>query len=257
VPTTLPLERHQEVIEASAGVLIERAAAAGFDAPVPTAPAWTARKLVAHQTMVHRWAAGNLTGEAFERNQTQIHDEEVDLAAYYREGVRVLLHALRTVPNDLEAMVFLKDAPPPRRFWARRQAHETTIHAVDALAASLGRLPKAEECVSELPIAVELAVDGIDELVCGFMPRGKPKIAVDEPLVLSVEPTDADATWTLRVSPESLVTEPGRRGAADATFSGTAAELYLGLWNRGDELVEHGSAELLARWRKVQRVTWS
>ena len=238
-------------------MLIERASAVGFDAPVPTAPAWTAGKLVAHQAMVHRWAAGNLTDVAFERTQTQIHDEEGDLAAYYRDGVKVLLDALRTAPDDVKAMVFLKDAPPPRRFWARRQAHETTIHAVDAVAASLGRFPTAGECVGTLPIDVELAVDGIDELVCGFMPRGRPKIAVGEPFVLSVEPTDVDVSWALRVSPESLVTEPGLPDTSDATFTGTAAELYLGLWNRGDEVVERGSADVLARWRKVQRVTWS
>ena len=34
-------------------------------------------------------------------------------------------------PVDLEAFVFLNDAPAPRQFWARRQCHETTIHAVD------------------------------------------------------------------------------------------------------------------------------
>ena len=45
--------------------------------------------------MVHRWAAGNVTGTEFTRNQTQIHDEEADLAAYFRGGVTVLLDALR------------------------------------------------------------------------------------------------------------------------------------------------------------------
>ena len=96
-----------------------------------------------------------------------------------------LLDTLRSVPDDVRAMVFLKDAPPPRRFWARRQAHETTIHAVDALAASLGGCPTSDESAGALPIDAELAVDGIDELVSGFMPRGRPKIAGDEPFVLA------------------------------------------------------------------------
>ena len=256
MPTRLTLDRHLEVIEQSAGVLIERAETAGFEAPVPTAPAWTAGKLVAHQATVHRWAAGNVTGTDFTRNQTQIHDEEADLAAYFRSGVAELLDALRTAPDDLKAMVFLKDAPPPRQFWARRQAHETTIHAVDAVAASLGRMPGAGECEAALPIDVDMAVDGVDELVCGFLPRGRPKIALDEPFVVSVEPSDVETAWTLRVGPDSMVTEAGS-DECDARFTGTAAELYLGLWNRGDEVVEHGSADVLARWRKLQRVTWS
>jgi uncharacterized protein (TIGR03083 family) len=246
------LDQHLDLIEASAAALIDRAEAAGFDAPVPTAPAWTAAKLVAHQAMVHRWAAGNLTGEPFERTQTQIHEDEADLAAYYRDGVDVLLDVLRSVPDDVKAMVFLKDAPPPRRFWARRQAHETTIHAVDALAACLGRFPTADECL----IDGDVAADGIDELVCGFMPRGRPKIASEEAFVLAVEPTDVDAAWTLRVAPESMVSEAGRTGPAEITFGGTAAQLYLGLWNRGDEVVERGPTDLLARWRRLQRVTW-
>ena len=47
-------------------------------------------------------------------------------------------------PDDVEALVFLNDAPAPREFWARRQCHETTMHAVDALAASLGRPPRPD-----------------------------------------------------------------------------------------------------------------
>jgi hypothetical protein len=111
--------------------------------------------------------------------------------------------------------------------------------------------------VAALPIDDEVAVDGIDELLCGFLPRGRPKLAVDEPFVLTVEPTDSDRAWTLRVETESMATEAGVAESSDATFTGTTAALYLGLWNRGDEVVQHGSADVLARWRKVQRVTWS
>ena len=254
MPTSLTIERHLEVIESSAGVLLERAEAAGFDARVPTAPAWSAGKLVAHQSMVHRWAAGNLTGESFTRTQTEIHAEEAELGAYFRAGVLHLLDTLRTVPDDVKAMVFLEDAPPPRRFWARRQAHETTIHAVDALGASLGRVPTADESVAALAIDVELAVDGIDELLSGFMPRGRPKIVADVPYVLAVFAHDADASWTLHVGTESMTTERNA-GHGDVTISGAVVQLYLGLWNRGDEIT--GPDDVLARWRGHQRVTWS
>jgi hypothetical protein len=52
--------------------------------------------------------------------------------------------------------VFLRHAPPARLFWTRRQAHETTIHAVDAQAAALHRLPRPAEAM----INDELAADG-------------------------------------------------------------------------------------------------
>ncbi len=257
MPTSLPLERHLTVLDVAGATLADRAAGA-LDAPVPTCPAWDGAKLVAHQTMVHRWAAGNLTGEPFARQQTQIHDEEPDVVGYYRDGLAHLLATLRGVPDDVKAMVFLKDAPPPRRFWARRQAHETTIHGVDALAASLGRVPTADECADVLPIDADLAVDGIDELVGGFLPRGRPKIGADAPFVVVVDPTDRDVAWTLRVAPDRLVTELGAGGGDDAvTLSGTAVALYLGLWNRGDEFASAGPGDVLDRWRRLQRVTWS
>ena len=39
------------------------ARAAGVDAPVPSCPAWDVRALLAHQTMVHRWATAHVRGE--------------------------------------------------------------------------------------------------------------------------------------------------------------------------------------------------
>jgi hypothetical protein len=42
-----------------------------------------------------------------------------------------------------------------------------------------------------------------------------------------------------------------------ATFSGTAAELYLGLWNRGSELLATGRPGVLEAWRDRQRIRWS
>ena len=59
-----------------------------------------------------------------------------------------------------------------REFWARRQAHETTIHMVDAQAALLGHAPTSGEAALE----VSLATDGLDELLRGFFTRGKSKL---------------------------------------------------------------------------------
>ena len=45
--------------------------------------------------------------------------------------------------------------------------------------------------------------------------------------------------------------------AADAVFGGTAAQVYLGLWNRGTEITSAGRTDVLDRWHRVQRVRWS
>src|SRR5665647_3570983 len=46
--------------------------------------------------------------------------------------------------------------------------------------------------------------------------------------------------------------EPPRRRA-----TGTAAQIYLGLWNHGTEITSAGRTDALDRWHRVQRVRWS
>lgn len=257
---------HVAALTAAAARLAERAAAAGFDAAVPTCPRWTVADLVAHQGIVHRWAASNLRldGANIPSKTEILQDVPTEgLLAWFRVGVDELLDTFAATPPDVAAMVFLNDARAPRAFWARRQAHETTIHSIDALAAGLGRYPTAEEA----GVDHDLALDGIDELLRGFFTRGRSGLAEDRPLRIAVQPTDADRGWLLHARPEGIVTDRVTHGvppttapggsAADAVFSGTAAQLYLGLWNRGTEITSAGRTDVLDRWHQVQRVRWS
>lgn len=252
----LPFDRCLATIERAGADLATRAKEAGPPAPVTSCPGWSVADLVAHQGMVHRWAAAQLR---LDETPVPQHEEFLQtvpadqLLDWFADGVGALVETLRAVDPDVPAMVFLNDAPPPRHFWARRQAHETTIHAVDALAAALGRLPTA----AEAGIDHDVAVDGIDELVTGFFTRGRSRLAAEAPVSIAVSPTDAQRDWTLAVADDRLVTERVRRAAADAALTGTAAQLYLGLWNRGDEITGSGRPGLLAQWREVQRVRWA
>jgi uncharacterized protein (TIGR03083 family) len=187
-------------------------------------------------------------------NQTTIRSTVADLPAYFAEGLALVVDALRAAPDDLQAMTFLKDPPAPRQFWARRQAHETTIHAVDALAAELGRVPTT----AETAIAGDLAADGIDELLRGFFTRGRSKLYDGTDVDVLVAPTDSERRWLLHVS-EKMTVAPGdaTTALAAATLSGTCAGLYLALWNRGDDLLVEGDATVLDRWRANHRVGWS
>jgi hypothetical protein len=51
--------------------------------------------------------------------------------------------------------------------------------------------------------------------------------------------------------PTSLLAE------APPNLMGSAAELYLALWNRGDQMSATGRADVLAHWHAGQRVRWS
>lgn len=256
VPETLAFDRYLDVVAEAGAALATNAAEAGLHAPVPTCPGWTMADLVAHQGMVHRWASGKLRLEGTEApSKTQILEQvpAQDLLGWFTAGVDQLLESLAAAAPDLDATVFLPDAPPPRQFWARRQAHETTIHAADAFAAVVGRMPRADEVLT----AQDVAVDGIDELLTGFFTRGRAKLADGEPFTVSVTPTDTDRAWTLHVAEGRLTTQRRHEPDSDVTFSGTADQLYLGLWNRGDEIVAQGRADVLDRWRAGQRVRWS
>ena len=241
--------------------LVSDAADAGLDAPVPTCPGWTVADLVGHQGSVHRWATAIVAGALPSTDLDP--DAEAALAppedqgallGWLADGAAALGKALRAAPEDLSAAVFLHDAPPPRVFWARRQAHETTIHHVDALAASRGRFP----IVAETHIGPELAADGLDELLVGFVNRRSSRLRSAEPLTILVAPTDVDDCWTIAVSDDHPVTTPGAdpERPADVVLSGTAAALYLGLWNRGDEVAQTGPVDALGLWRDKVRVTW-
>jgi uncharacterized protein (TIGR03083 family) len=258
MPTSLTLDRHLEAIRRSGPALADRAELAGLDAPVPTCPDWTIAHLVAHLAMAHRWAAAHVRRDVDREplDDDVIRTTQPDLVGYYREEYDGLVRALEAAPADLDAWVFLNDAPAPREFWARRQAHETTIHAVDALAGRLGAIPTAAECAIDL----ELAIDGIDELLRGFITRRPSRLYAGKEFTILVRPTDHDRAWLVSVSAEPPVTSelhPGTEGAeVAAVFFGTAAQLYVGLWNRGDEITVEGDQGMLDRWRSAHHIRW-
>jgi uncharacterized protein (TIGR03083 family) len=241
-------------IRSAAERLHDHADQAGLTAAVPSCPGWDIAALLSHEGMVHRWAAANLRGESDHRTEDSeaVAAAAPDLLAWFDEGALALLETLINAADDLEAMVFLANAPAPRMFWARRQAHETTIHSVDAQAAALQRLPHPAETM----INDELAADGIDELLRGFVPRGTSKLRSESPYVIEIRAIDIDQRWQVAVSPKAPEVVPGTIWKPDAVITGTALELYLGLWNRTAELKSEGRHDVIDQWRNQVRVHW-
>lgn len=254
MPTDLPLARHLDGLRAAMVAFVRYADRAGLAAAVPTCPGWTVRDLVAHQGMVHRWAAALVRGEqdvdadAFEAAGRA----EPDPLEWLRDGVVDLAEVLTRAPADVRAPVFLHDAPAPREFWARRQCHETTIHAVDALAAALGRHPSGAETWVER----DLAADGIDELLSGFLTRPRSRLRCEEESVLIVDPDDAEDWWRVDLGPGAPITtrRRGRAEEGDWELDGSAVDLYLALWNRGRR--PDLDDDLAGTWRDRAAVSW-
>jgi len=228
-------------------------------AVVPTCPGWTLRDLLRHLGGVHRWA-GTHVREARPRLLT-VHDlielfgawpADAALVAWYRAEHARLVESLTAADPDLVCFTFLP-APSPLYFWARRQAHETTIHRVD--------VESAAGSVSS--VAADLAADDIDELVGGMVPRPGARLRTSSPRTLRLAPDDP-ARWLLRIGVGAVVTDREVDAAepaepADCTVRGPATDLYLALWNRRgvDGLTIDGDASLLDLFREKVTIRWS
>jgi uncharacterized protein (TIGR03083 family) len=242
----MEIAEHIAHLDEEGELFAQAATAAGLDAVVPTCPGWKVRDLVQHLGGVHRWATSHLvTG-----NPTPSHGrgdaqyfaaiDDGELFRAYRSAHAVLVEALVAAPPDLACRAFLP-APSPLAFWTRRQAHETTIHRVDA------------EIAAGSPSACQagFSADGIDELLNGFFSRARGRLVCNPAVALAVRTTDTGDAWTIRIEPDRRVVTAGA-GDADCIVSGAASELYLLLWNRrmpGEGLSVEGNPRVLELWR--------
>ncbi|MEV0013800.1 maleylpyruvate isomerase family mycothiol-dependent enzyme [Streptomyces tendae] len=238
-----------EILDREGVLLAAAAEAAGSGAEVPTCPGWRVRDLLRHTGMVHRWAtafvAEGLTGPRPAADLTDL--DGAPLLAWFREGHGRLVETLAGAAPDVRCWHFLP-APSPLAFWARRQAHETTMHRIDAESARGGE---------PTGVGVDFAVDGVDELLCAFHAREKSAVRTEEPRTLRVRATDAPgAVWTVRLSARPPVTVREDTGDADCELSGPAALLYPALWNRRPFPEVTGDGSLAALWRERSGVTW-
>lgn len=186
-------------------------------APVPTCPGWTVTQLAHHLGTVHRWAAGAVReGRPLDLEETGPTDA-AGLVAWYREGADELTALLTATDEAAEVWSF---GPKPRtaRFWSRRQAHETAMHAED-LGLAAGGLP---------PLPAELAVDGVDEVVTMMFPR-QVRLERTPPLERSLALIpDGAPRWVLAGPGVAADDVPD----TDATLAGPAEVLVRLLWKR-------------------------
>ncbi|MGY0065794.1 maleylpyruvate isomerase family mycothiol-dependent enzyme [Streptomyces sp. QTS137] len=235
------------VLDEEGRLLADAAERTGLDAEVPTCPGWRVRDLVRHTGVVHRWAAAHVAdGQVRPRPVGDPPElDGAELIAWYREGHHGLVDTLSGAAPDVECFTFLPGPASALAFWARRQAHETAVHRFDAEAARGG---------TPAPVSTDFAVDGIDELLRGFHARPKSRVRTEVPRVLRVRVTNADAVWTVRLSPEPPVTTRDTAGDAECELFGPAEQLYLALWNRLPMPAVSGDPALATLWQDTSAV---
>ncbi|GGZ94138.1 hypothetical protein GCM10010371_62460 [Streptomyces subrutilus] len=223
----MEISTYVETLEREGRLLADSAERAGTDAAVPGCPGWRIADLLRHTGSVHRWAAGVVREGLGERPPFPAAPEltGAELSGWFREGHEALVRTLAQAPVDGRCWTFLPTAPPsPLAFWARRQAHETAVHRMDAETA-LG--------TAFAEVAPEFAEDGVDELLTVFHAGPRSRVRTREPRVLRLRAADTGAVWTVRLSREPARTVRGATDErVDCEVTGGAAWLYAALWNR-------------------------
>jgi uncharacterized protein (TIGR03083 family) len=238
----------------------------GLAAAVPSCPGWAVRDLLRHTGYVHRWATGFVAeghthpGGVSEEEILGQGPADAELPGWFREGHAALVRALGAADPGLNCWAFLP-APSPLAFWARRQAHETAIHRVDAEQAAAGTAGRAASGNGTL-FEPAFAADGVDELVMGFLARSIRRgnwAGLDGSLAIHADDgTAGGADWLIAGGQDAPGVSRGT-GRADCEVAGPASELYLMLWNRSpaDRLQVTGDPGILAAFGSTLQITWS
>lgn len=153
--------RFLDRFDAAAGRLGEVLASGDLSAPVPACPGWTLGDLGGHTGRIHQWAQHAVVHGDPDATPTGAPAGQAELADWYRGCARSLGAVLREADPEAPAWHF---GPKPRTvaFWHRRQAHEASMHLVDALASQGTPEPEVDD---------DFATDGIHEVFEVFVPR--------------------------------------------------------------------------------------
>ncbi len=213
-----------------------------LDAPVPSIEGWNLERVVRHVGKVHRWVTGVLTAssEADIRAISAGIDslpKGPDALPAYRAALEAMCEAFTAVDPDKPVATFT--GPGEVAFWLRRQAHEVTVHridAADAVHAAGGAQPE--------PVDASGATDGVAEWLEVFAAAAREPALAGHSYGVTVEPADpADqvTSWMLQYPAEGPATvrplsasPPETAGDAEpqVVISGPPGAVLLTLWRR-------------------------
>jgi uncharacterized protein (TIGR03083 family) len=233
-------------LQADAARLVEMAGH-DLDAPVPPCPGWSVRDVVEHTGAVysHKVACIRLGRRPEDHEWASDGIGEGDEALpWFLQRYDELVRELTTQGPDAEAYTWYDDDQTVG-FWFRRMAQETAVHRVDVEAAF--------DAIT--PVADDLAVDGVDEVLDWFLAFQADDVGPDGPGRGTVAVRTGDRIWrsTLTADDVELSREPG---AAEAVVSGEPSELLLWLWGRRPDTAVslEGDRELLTAFRERLKV---
>ena len=237
--TMMSAAQHLDILRAE-GARLASMPTDWLDAPVPSLPDWTLERVVRHTGKIHQWVTGLLAAPP------DVDPRAVSAAAAGMPRGADCLPAYRAVLDEVVAALAAHEPDQPVasfmgvddvRFWCRRQAHEVTVHRMDAADAVHATGGPAPELVDPRG-----AVDGIDEWLHVFVAtRHAQRIgSFDEALRSRTVGIGADGGtgWMVRFADDGTgceveaVAKNSQFDAADALLTGTPESLLLACWRR-------------------------
>jgi uncharacterized protein (TIGR03083 family) len=237
--STLNPAQHLDILRAE-GARLAAMPADLLDASVPSLPDWTLERVVRHTGKVHQWVTGLLAAPP------DVDPRAVSAATAglprgagclpaYRTALADVVEALASHDPDRPVASFLGAGDV--RFWCRRQAHEVTVHRVDAADAVHATGGPAPE-----PVDPSGAIDGIDEWLSVFVAtRHAQRFGpFDDALrgrTIGIDAGDP-ARWTVRLTDDGTGCEishsatRGELGVADSSLAGDPGAVLLACWRR-------------------------
>ncbi len=218
-----------------------------LDASVPPCPGWTVRDVVVHTGHVYLHKIANMAtmGPAEFPPEPAATGDAVE---WFRGAHARLLHELGTRGPSAPSYTWWKPDQTVG-FWYRRMAQETAVHRVDA-----------ETALDQLsPVADDLAVDGVDEVLRRFLghdmwrdlsPEEWGGVDAHAGEGQSVGVRTGGWSWQVELHPGRIDVTDGT-DFADAVVTGEPSEVLLWLWGRRPDPVVHvdGDARVVTALR--------
>ncbi|RLK60521.1 maleylpyruvate isomerase family mycothiol-dependent enzyme [Actinokineospora cianjurensis] len=206
---------------------LRAAASSALAEPVPSCPGWTGADLLDHVAEVFLEKAQILRLGAYPQPWPPDLTGKDPLATFDAAATEIIAELGGRDPADQSLTWY--DPDQTVGFWGRRMAQEAVIHRIDAeLAAG----------VESAPVPVDLATDGVDEVLITFLafassayPAGFDG-ALDTLDGRTVRVEAGASSWYVTLAPTITVTP---NGTPSATVRGEPEAILRWLWRRADD----------------------
>ncbi|MGZ4749182.1 MAG: maleylpyruvate isomerase family mycothiol-dependent enzyme [Oryzihumus sp.] len=220
-PYGLGAQRYREVLEEDFARL-RSVAPRALDRPVPECEGWVGADVLRHTALVYLHKVETMRRGDWPDPWPPEGIEEAEPLGLIDDAHGQLVAELDERDPAGQARTWW---PPDQSvgFWVRRMAHETSVHRRDV-----------ESAAGEgTPVAADLAVDGIDEVLMIMLAGDWSDAPVGTASGAAVVVSSGGHDWEVTLGPDRVDILRAVSGGAVATVSGEPSEVLLWLWGRG------------------------